>query len=62
MPDARVYRSDETGLWYWRLQADDGEIIASGEGHASKRDAKRAMMGALMAAAEVVEDEPRDER
>jgi uncharacterized protein YegP (UPF0339 family) len=62
MPDARVYRNEETGQWYWRLQADNGEIIASGEGHTSKRDAKRAMMTALMAAAEVVEGEPRDER
>lgn len=29
--------------WRWRLYARNGEIIASGEGHTSRRDALRAV-------------------
>jgi hypothetical protein len=39
---------DETPLWYWRLRAANGRIIADGsEGYASKSNAKRAVRRTL---------------
>jgi uncharacterized protein YegP (UPF0339 family) len=35
--------------WRWRLRAANGEIVASGEGHASERDARRAFDGVTKA-------------
>lgn len=32
--------------WGWRLKAANGEIVASGEGHGSPRDAERAFRDA----------------
>lgn len=37
-----VYK-DKAGEWRWRLKARNGKIVAdSGEGYASKRNARRA--------------------
>jgi uncharacterized protein YegP (UPF0339 family) len=42
MADANVeIYEDDAGEWRWRLQADNGEIVAVGEGYSRKADAKR---------------------
>jgi len=33
---------DAEGLWRWRLVAPNGEVVASGESHTRKWNAKRA--------------------
>jgi uncharacterized protein YegP (UPF0339 family) len=30
------------GEWFWHLQSANGEILAKGEGHRDRHDAKRA--------------------
>ena len=32
----------EEGQWRWRVKAGNGEIVATGEGHTRKEDARRA--------------------
>jgi uncharacterized protein YegP (UPF0339 family) len=52
-----VYQSPLSGAWYWRLVARNGRVIAdSGEGYASKFNAKRAAINAanLMEIADIV--------
>jgi uncharacterized protein YegP (UPF0339 family) len=34
----------EEGQWRWRLKAGNGEIVAAGEGHRDKTDARRAFL------------------
>jgi uncharacterized protein YegP (UPF0339 family) len=45
MPRYEIYQDEsnegEEGRWRWRLKAANGEIVASGEGYTSARDAKR---------------------
>lgn len=36
--------------WRWRLKAGNNEIVASGEGHATERDADRAFRTMVVAA------------
>ena len=42
-----IYKSGEE--WRWRLKADNGEIVASGEGYTTKDDAVRGTMNATQA-------------
>ena len=41
------FYQDVQGDWRWRLYADNGEIVASGEAHESERDAQRAFERAV---------------
>jgi uncharacterized protein YegP (UPF0339 family) len=36
------YFEDKKGQWRWQLRAGNGKIVATGESHPRKRDAKRA--------------------
>lgn len=36
------FYEDEAGEWRWRLRGANGEIVATGEGHRDKQDARRA--------------------
>jgi uncharacterized protein YegP (UPF0339 family) len=50
-----IYRQDtggEAGLWCWRLQASNGEIIASGEPYPHHEDCLHAI--ALVRAANIM--------
>ena len=40
--DDDTYRNKPGQFWRWRLKANNGEIVAQGEGHSSKADARRA--------------------
>lgn len=37
-----LYRA-ESGDWRWRLKSGNGEVIASGEGYATKHGARRGI-------------------
>jgi uncharacterized protein len=37
----QLYKSG--GYWYWRLRANNNEIIAQGEGYANKQDAEHVV-------------------
>jgi uncharacterized protein YegP (UPF0339 family) len=39
-PNVEFYKGDD-GDWRWRVQAANGEIVATGEGFTRRRDAKR---------------------
>lgn len=41
-PHFQIYR-DSRGDWRWRLKAGNGEIIATGEGYASRFNVRRAI-------------------
>lgn len=48
---------DDAGEHRWRCRTANGETVASGEGHTSARDARRAAAGAAMALVDaLVED------
>lgn len=49
-PKFIVYQSPN-GDWRWSLKGKNGRILASGEGHPSKRNAVRAATGVAFAAA-----------
>lgn len=50
MKTSRVeFYKDAGKAWRWRLKAANGEIVASGEDHRSKRDAQRAFVAAARA-------------
>lgn len=59
-PNAEVYEDDE-GMWRWRLQGANGEIIAIGEAYTRKADAQRGLQTALEAAADVLLDDERED-
>jgi uncharacterized protein YegP (UPF0339 family) len=42
MSDRTEVYKDSDGEWRWKRIAGNGEIIATGESHGSKRDAERA--------------------
>jgi uncharacterized protein len=53
------YWQDAAGEWRYQLRAGNGEIIAHGEGHATKRDAQRAFERvAALAPDATPEDDP----
>ena len=52
MTPVDIYR-DEAGAWRWRLTAANGEIVATGEGYTSQRDAQRGFTAAQTAAFDV---------
>ena len=39
------FYQDKKGGWRWRVQAANGEIVATGEAHNSRADAERAYEG-----------------
>lgn len=50
----QIYRS-HNGLWYWRIRARNGRIIADGsEGYVSRSNASRAFKRACDVIAECV--------
>lgn len=42
-PRVVVFQSAENLNWYWHLQAPNGKIICTGEGHRRKSDCYRAL-------------------
>jgi uncharacterized protein YegP (UPF0339 family) len=59
MSKIEIYRHNiPSGLWYWRLRAGNGKIVADGaEGYLTKSNAKRAAYsarGAMLRITEVV--------
>jgi uncharacterized protein YegP (UPF0339 family) len=56
--NAKVYKDDE-GMWRFRVQAANGEIVAIGESYARKADAQRGLRDAVAAFVEATtEQEP----
>lgn len=51
---AQLYRGTD-GLWYWRIKAGNGEIIAQGEGYERIGDA-RDVLTSHFPDAQIVED------
>jgi len=49
-----AFYEDAAGEHRWALKAANGEIVATGEGHTSQRDAERAFVGAVDLGARVV--------
>jgi uncharacterized protein YegP (UPF0339 family) len=45
---------DQAGEWRWRVKADNGEVVAVGEGYTRREDAERG----LRAAAEACDQMP----
>jgi uncharacterized protein YegP (UPF0339 family) len=37
------WKSDSDGQWYWHFKAGNGEIVAQGEGYASKHNCLEAI-------------------
>jgi len=55
MFQARASRDGIFGLWYWRLRAKNGQIVADGaEGYATRSNALRAAKRAQKLMAEAV--------
>lgn len=52
----RVYQ-DQVGEWRWSAVAGNGEIVAEGESHTRREDARRAAEAAIQGV-RIVEDEP----
>lgn len=48
------------GLWYWRLVAGNGEVVAQSEAYASRRNAIRAVNDVRVAVVHAVEDPRRE--
>lgn len=48
------FYEDEAGEWRWRVKGGNGEPVATGEGHSSERDAKRAFVGMIDVAEEAL--------
>ena len=42
MPRFEIYR-DRAGKWRWRLKSSNGEIVAVGQGYASKQKAREGI-------------------
>jgi uncharacterized protein YegP (UPF0339 family) len=53
----RVYQ-DAAGEWRWSAIASNGEIVAEGESHARREDARRAAEHVFEDGVKIVEDEP----
>ena len=34
----QIYKNKKNRMWYWRLKAGNGKIIANGEGYHNKKD------------------------
>lgn len=46
-PEVEFYQDEgDPGEWRWRVKAKNGEVVATGEGHTSERDAIRAFVKA----------------
>lgn len=48
-PKIEVYLATD-GSWRWRLRASNGEVVASGEGYGSRKDAVRGSRALRVAA------------
>jgi uncharacterized protein YegP (UPF0339 family) len=60
MSRVEIYQSDNdmgapSEEWRWRVKAGNNEIVASGEGYGSKRDATRGFIDAYDAMREAYE-------
>jgi uncharacterized protein YegP (UPF0339 family) len=60
MSRVEIYQSDNdmgapSEEWRWRVKAGNNEIVASGEGYSSKRDAKRGFLDAYTVMREAYE-------
>ena len=43
------------GGWFWQLRARNGEVVASGEGFTSRKDANRSVTAVTRAGVAIVE-------
>jgi len=43
MSQFEIFKSDKNAQFYFRLKADNGEIVASSEGYTSKHNAKKGI-------------------